>query len=203
MLKAEFEQYLIKQGYSVITPSGNPSTVYDYIKRLDKVIEWEHLFKSSMFDVMETQALTEDDVQIELSSLPNYGTYANSNKTVRLNAYDKYTDYDKYIDEYEEIYKNKVHTFYGFGLNISVSDDPIINIIPKQLFVARGTYSYIGKEYGFYVKTVQDYSVIGGRVDYYNEIPSESEGGNIKESIMYHTEFTKDPIFIVHMIEVY
>lgn len=120
-------------------------------------LSFEARFKSSMFDVMETQALTEDDVQIELSSLPNYGTYANSNKTVRLNAYDKYTDYDKYIDEYEEIYKNKVHTFYGFGLNISVSDDPIINIIPKQLFVARGTYSYIGKEYGFYVKTVQDY----------------------------------------------
>ncbi|MBQ7407925.1 MAG: hypothetical protein IJW13_01435 [Clostridia bacterium] len=44
MLKVEFEQYLIKQGYSVITPSGNPSTVYDYIKRIDKVIEWEHLY---------------------------------------------------------------------------------------------------------------------------------------------------------------
>ena len=44
MLKVEFEQYLIEQGYSVITPSGNPSTVYDYIKRIDKVIEWEHLY---------------------------------------------------------------------------------------------------------------------------------------------------------------
>lgn len=71
--------------------------------------------------------------------------------------YDKYTDYDKYIDEYEETYKDKVHTFYGFGLNISVSDDPIVNIIPKNLCASRGTYSYIGKEYGFYVKTVQDY----------------------------------------------
>ena len=44
MLKVEFEQYLIKKGYSVITPSGKPSTVYDYINRIDKVIAREHLY---------------------------------------------------------------------------------------------------------------------------------------------------------------
>ncbi|GAB6106881.1 hypothetical protein [Fusibacter bizertensis] len=36
-MKNLFEDYLIKQGYSVKTPSGNPSTVYDYIKRIDRV----------------------------------------------------------------------------------------------------------------------------------------------------------------------
>jgi len=36
-MKNQFEEYLIKQGYSVTTPSGNPSTVYDYIKRIDRI----------------------------------------------------------------------------------------------------------------------------------------------------------------------
>lgn len=42
MMKDKFEEYLIKQGYSITTPSGNPSTVYDYLKRIDKVCEWEN-----------------------------------------------------------------------------------------------------------------------------------------------------------------
>lgn len=40
-MKKKFERYLIEQGYSLITPSGNKSTVYDYQKRIDKVCEWE------------------------------------------------------------------------------------------------------------------------------------------------------------------
>ena len=44
MLRTGFEKYLIEQGYKVTTPSGNPSTVYDYIKRIDKIIEWENLY---------------------------------------------------------------------------------------------------------------------------------------------------------------
>ena len=41
-MKKEFENYWILQGYSLTTPSGNPSTVYDYIKRIDKVCIWEN-----------------------------------------------------------------------------------------------------------------------------------------------------------------
>ncbi len=41
-MKEQFKAYLIDQGYSVVTPSGKPSTVYDYQKRIDKVCEWEH-----------------------------------------------------------------------------------------------------------------------------------------------------------------
>lgn len=40
-MKKRFEKYLIEQGYSLKTPSGNPSTIYDYQKRIDKVCEWE------------------------------------------------------------------------------------------------------------------------------------------------------------------
>lgn len=32
-----------KKGYSVTTPSGNPSTVYDYAKRINKVCKWENI----------------------------------------------------------------------------------------------------------------------------------------------------------------
>lgn len=42
-MKKQFETYLINHGYSLTTPSGNPSTVYDYIKRIDKVCEWENI----------------------------------------------------------------------------------------------------------------------------------------------------------------
>jgi hypothetical protein len=41
-MKEQFVEYLVKQGYSVHTPSGHPSTVYDYAKRIDKVCEWEN-----------------------------------------------------------------------------------------------------------------------------------------------------------------
>ena len=42
-MRKQFEDYLIKQGYAVKTPSGKPSTVYDYIKRIDKVCEIESI----------------------------------------------------------------------------------------------------------------------------------------------------------------
>jgi len=40
-MKLQFEEYLIKRGYAVTTKSGNPSTVYDYLSRIEKVCEWE------------------------------------------------------------------------------------------------------------------------------------------------------------------
>ncbi len=47
-MKEPFKQYLIKQGYSQWTPNGNPSTVYDYLKRIERVCEWEGLTWSSI-----------------------------------------------------------------------------------------------------------------------------------------------------------
>jgi len=38
----KFEKYLVKRGYSEITPSGLPSTTYDYAKnRIPKICEKE------------------------------------------------------------------------------------------------------------------------------------------------------------------
>ncbi|HZJ99217.1 MAG TPA: hypothetical protein VFC79_04395 [Tissierellaceae bacterium] len=42
-MKEVFRKYLIKNGYKEWTPSGNPSTVYDYINRIDKICEWENI----------------------------------------------------------------------------------------------------------------------------------------------------------------
>jgi len=44
----KFKLYLVKQGYSEFTPSGNPSTAYDYKKRVNKIcireaVSIEHL----------------------------------------------------------------------------------------------------------------------------------------------------------------
>ena len=42
-MEEEFKKYLIENGYKEWTPSGNPSTVYDYTKRIDKICEWESI----------------------------------------------------------------------------------------------------------------------------------------------------------------
>lgn len=42
-MKEKFKAYLISRGYSEITPSGKPSTVYDYMKRIDHVCSWENI----------------------------------------------------------------------------------------------------------------------------------------------------------------
>ena len=42
-MKEKFKAYLISRGYSEFTPSGQPSTVYDYARRIDYVCEWENM----------------------------------------------------------------------------------------------------------------------------------------------------------------
>ena len=39
----QFKEYLINKGYSEYTPSGKPSTVYDYIKRVERICERENI----------------------------------------------------------------------------------------------------------------------------------------------------------------
>ena len=38
-----FKDFLIEQGYSEFTPSGKPSTVYDYVKRVEKICDRENI----------------------------------------------------------------------------------------------------------------------------------------------------------------
>lgn len=41
-MEEQFYNYLVKRGYSVTTPTGKPSTVYDYTKRIERVCSWEN-----------------------------------------------------------------------------------------------------------------------------------------------------------------
>lgn len=42
-IEEKFKYYLVEKGYSLKTPSGKPSTVYDYIKRINRVCKWENI----------------------------------------------------------------------------------------------------------------------------------------------------------------
>ncbi len=42
-MREKFKAYLIFRGYSETTKSGHKSTVYDYVKRIDRVCEWESM----------------------------------------------------------------------------------------------------------------------------------------------------------------
>lgn len=39
----DFKYFLIEQGNSEYTPSGNPSTAYDYMKRVQRICERENI----------------------------------------------------------------------------------------------------------------------------------------------------------------
>ncbi len=122
-------------------------------KNLIESFSYEDNFKLRMHNSNETQNLTKSQVSAMSAS---YGNYSNSNKTVTCNAYDDYTDTDRYIKDYISTYRGNSYKYLSATGNIKYSDDPIVNIIPRQLFINRNTYSFIGKEYGFCVKTVQD-----------------------------------------------
>jgi hypothetical protein len=46
----KFRLYLVKQGYIEFTPSGNPSTAYDYIKRVNKICLREAITINNLAD---------------------------------------------------------------------------------------------------------------------------------------------------------
>lgn len=45
-----FKDYLVEQGYSEFTPSGNPSTAYDYMKRVEKICDREGISIKKLAD---------------------------------------------------------------------------------------------------------------------------------------------------------
>ena len=51
-MRKAFENYLVKCGYRQVTGSGNPSTVYDYCHRVDRVARKENLTWEEMAEKM-------------------------------------------------------------------------------------------------------------------------------------------------------
>ena len=73
-------------------------------------------------------------------------------QTIKEYAYDSYTNSDKYLDEYAKKTKlNLTENSKGY-----IIDDPIVQIVPKELFFIKGEHFYIGKEYGFVVKVKEE-----------------------------------------------
>lgn len=81
-------------------------------------------------------------------------------------------EFDKeFTNDNEFLYKNKVYKlieykdknlyasnfverkYDDYTAQVYSGDDPIVNIVPRELFNCRGDYLYVGKEYGFFVKT--------------------------------------------------
>lgn len=96
----------------------------------------------------------------------------NTSLTINEGDYDDYTNSED-IPEWADFYNVNVHNYHdprhsfcGFYMNYTKKptifskgnatihgDDPIIYLVPKELFIHRGIYTYTGKEYGFFVNT--------------------------------------------------
>lgn len=88
--------------------------------------------------------------------------------------YDEYTDSEQEIG-WANFYGVNIYNYYqedygfcGFYMDYTKKsqlfgtikgkatihgDDPIVYLVPKELFIHRGTYTYVGREYGFFVNT--------------------------------------------------
>ncbi|MCM1197050.1 MAG: hypothetical protein NC310_08300 [Roseburia sp.] len=93
--------------------------------------------------------------------------------SIQSNSYDSYTNSDGIIHNYVNDYFGKHFTQEGL-----ITDDPIVQIIPKDLCFILGEHFYIGKEYGFFIKVMiddtvrEDYEVDIFVFDIQNIIPS-------------------------------
>lgn len=93
---------------------------------------------------------TSNSNSISSGSLTNYETDAKSYNSYGVD-YDNYTNSDGIIHDYVNYYFGNYKT-----TDNDITDDPIINIIPKELCFTLGKHFYIGKEYGFYISTTID-----------------------------------------------
>jgi len=85
-MKELFKNYLIKEGYAEYTPKGLPSTVYDYIKRIDFVCENEKMTWIQLSEHIH-QIITDYDINGKKEHLGN-----KSHRAV-INALKRYKEF--------------------------------------------------------------------------------------------------------------
>ncbi|MGN0997623.1 MAG: hypothetical protein ACI4PG_12005, partial [Candidatus Ventricola sp.] len=74
-------------GYSEYTPSGNPSTVYDYILRVDHILRWEGLTWDSLPQrIRDVVRLYEPGGPKEAAGRKSHSAYINA-----LRAFERFT----------------------------------------------------------------------------------------------------------------
>ena len=78
-IEKDFEEYLIASGYSVETPSGNPSTVNSYITAVNSILEDEGVTWNSLITQISKIVLlySEGGEKEDIGSKSNY-TYLNA-----------------------------------------------------------------------------------------------------------------------------
>lgn len=93
-----------------------------------------------------------------------------ANRSAQSINYDSYTNEDGLIHAYATSY------FGNYHKDDLITDDPIVQIIPKDLFFISGVHIYVGKAYGFFVNTIR---TIGGDkyadvmvFDIFNRLPN-------------------------------
>jgi len=103
-----------------------------------------------------TQGSFEDS---EILQTNNYGSQANSGTAttfalnpITANSYDAYTNTDGIIRSYVSSYFGEYYLEDG----VTLTDDPIVNIVPKELCFILGEHIYVGKEYGFFIRVMTD-----------------------------------------------
>ena len=86
----KFEEYLEKRGYSKLTPSGLPSTVYDYKKRVLKICKREGINIESLAKNISSYISKYDTYGIDFE----YGKKSNS---AYINALKRFEEFLKSI----------------------------------------------------------------------------------------------------------
>jgi hypothetical protein len=110
-----------------------------------------------MLDVAENVALA-DDPPFEITA-GMYDSYTDSDYFEYNGSTYSIFDYAASISSSSSTLHHSTVSFPG-GYLVPSDDDPITRIVPRELFINRGDWLYVGKEYGFFVNTRQ--FIIGG-----------------------------------------
>ena len=84
---------------------------------------------------------------------------SNSKLSYNYGDFDNYTDSDYLLSKYSNYtiqdYKSRLwHTTLSYNLSFIINgEDPITEIIPRDFFIFRGSYLYIGYDYAFFINT--------------------------------------------------
>lgn len=81
-----FRIYLIQNGYKEFTPAGNRSTVYDYVNRVDRILERERISIQSLAENIDLYVKKYDTYGIE-------SEYGNEGHRAVINALKRFQDF--------------------------------------------------------------------------------------------------------------
>lgn len=140
------------------------------MRKIIKIFIVFFIFCMTCFFIQSANVSASSTVPTKTDTLSIMNTSINITKGM----YDDYTDSEEEIS-WANFYGVKLYNYhqedYGFcgfymdytkkpnllgllkGKATIHGDDPIIYLVPKELFVHRGCYTYVGKEYGFFVNT--------------------------------------------------